>query len=256
MLSGGVQNLPVEQLPFLYISGMNVSVASNTVIAIAPGQCRDQNDNIDIPVPSVQYINSAVNGANGLDKGTLAASTNYLIWEIADSKNKLQPAGLLSLQSNVGPLIPYGYDSMRLIGAVSTDGSTHFVAADVLNAAYYKGYFLQPAVSVLSGGNATSFTAIDLSTPIPTTTDPFVIALCTVTFIPAAVGDTVQFRPTGSSATSNLPTITGIAAGVAQTQNIALNCGVGSSKPEVDYKVTVSGDAVSVSVYGYYVTLS
>jgi len=115
---------------------------------------------------------------------------------------------------------------------------------------------LQPAVSVLSGGNATSFTAIDLSTPIPTTTDPFVIALCTVTFIPAAVGDTVQFRPTGSTATANLPTITGIAAGVAQTQNIALNCGVGSSKPEVDYKVTVSGDAVSVSVYGYYVTLS
>jgi hypothetical protein len=255
-MTSGVQNLPVEQLPHLYISGMNVSVASNTVIALAPGQCRDQNDAIDMEYDFPLYLNSAVNGAGGLDSGTLAASTNYLIWAIADSKNKLPNSGLISLQSNVAPLLPYGYDSMRLIGAVSTNGSTHFTSASVLNAVNYKGYYIQPAVSVLSGGNATSFTAIDLSSAIPTTTDPFVVALATVTFIPAAVGDTVVFRPTGSSATSNLPTITGIAAGVAQTQNIVLNCGVGSSKPEVDYEVTVSGDAVSVSVYGYYVTLS
>jgi hypothetical protein len=252
----GIQNIPVEQLPHLYISGMNVSVASTTVIAIAPGQCRDQNDAIDMEYDSALYLNSAVNGAGGLDTGSLAASSNYLIWAIADSSNKHPNSGLISLQSNVAPLLPYGYDSMRLIGAVSTDGSVHFTAASVLNAVNYKGYFLLPAVSVLSGGNATSFTAIDLSSAIPTTTDPFVIALATVTFIPAAVGDTVSFRPTGSTATSNLPVITGVAAGVAQTQNIALNCGVGSSKPEVDYKVTASGDSVSISIYGYYVTLA
>lgn len=251
-----VQNLPVEQLPWLYIQGMNLSAASNTVMAIAPGQCRDSSDSIDIPVSTVQYVNSAVVGANGIDKGTLAASSNYLVWEIADSSNKHQPAGLLSLQSNVAPLLPYGYDSYRLIGFVATDGSVHFVAAGILNAAFYKGYFILPAVSVLSGGNATSFTAIDLSTAIPTTTDTFVIALASVTFIPSAAGDTVQFRPTGSSATTSLPVITGVSAGVAQSQNIVLNCGVGSSKPEVDYKVSVSGDSVSMSIYGYYVTLA
>lgn len=250
------QNLPVEQLPFLYIQGLNVSVASNTVIAIAPGQCRDSNDNIDMPYYVPTYINSAVVGVNGLDNGILAASTNYIIWAIADSSNKLQPAFILSLQSNAAPLIPYGYDSFRLIGFVSTDSSTHFDATTVLNAAYEKGYFLQPAVSVLSAGNATSFTAIDLSSAIPTTTDPFVIALLTVTFIPAAAGDVVVFRPTGSTATANLVTITGVAAGIAQTQNIIVNCGVGSSKPEIDYKVTASGDAVTVLVYGYYVTLA
>lgn len=237
---------------------MNISVASNTVIAIAPGQCRDVNDNLDIPFPFPlpYFINSAVVGIGGLDTGTLAASTNYAIWVIADSSGKKPNGAILSLWSNVAPLLPYGYDSYRLLGFVSTDGSTHFTAASVLNNSFVKGYFLQPAVSVLSGGNATSFTAIDLSTPIPTTTDPFVIALATVTFIPSAVGDTVTFRPTGSTATTNLATITGLVAGVAQTQNIALHCGVGSSKPEVDYKVTVSGDAVSISIYGYYVTLS
>ncbi len=162
----------------------------------------------------------------------------------------------MTLQSNAAPLIPYGYDSYRLLGFVTTDSSAHFLAASVLNAAYEKGYFLSPPVSVLSGGNATSFTAIDLSTPIPTTSDPFVIALLVVTFIPFAAGDVVKFRPTGITATTNLVTITGNTAGVAQTSYIAVNCGVGSTKPEIDYDVTVSGDSVSVSVAGYYVTLS
>ena len=265
---------------------MNVSVASNTVIAIAPGQCRDSTDSVDmsyynaignavfaerhnnglIPAPisfsnASSYLlplllNSAVVGINGLDQGTLAASTNYNIYAIADSSGKKPNGGLISLQSNAAPLLPSGYDSKRLIGMVSTDGSVHFTAASVLNAVNYKGFFLSPAVSVLAGGNATSFTAIDMSTPIPTTTAPFVIALLTVTFTPLAAGDTVQFRPTGSSATANLVTLTGAVAGVAQTFYIAVNVGVGASKPEIDYKVTVSGDAVSVLVNGYYVSLA
>lgn len=252
-----IQNLPVEQLPFLYIQGLNVSVASSTVIAIAPGACRDQNDNIDMQYYGAGplFLNSAIVGAGGLDTGTLAAAANYNIWLIADSSNKLPNSGLISLQSNVAPLLPLGYDSMRLIGMVTTSG-TAFQAGSVLNAAFYKGYYILPAVSVLSGGNATSFTAIDLSSAIPTTTDPFVIAVLTVTFIPSAAGDLLVFRPTGSTATTNLVTITGIAAGIAQTVRLAVNCGVGSSKPEIDYKVSVAGDSASILVNGYFVTLS
>ncbi len=113
-----------------------------------------------------------------------------------------------------------------------------------------------PAVSVLSGGNSTTFATVDLSGAIPTTTDPFVIGIFTVTFIPAAAGDVAQFRPTGSACTTGLVTITGIAAGVAQSQSLILNVGVGSSKPEIDYKVTAAGDALSMSVKGYCVTLA
>jgi len=209
-----------------------------------------------MPYPSALYLNSAIVGAGGLDSGTLAASSNYLIWLIADSSNKKPNSGLISLQSNVAPLLPLGYDSMRLIGMVTTNSSVHFDSTTVLNAVNYKGFFLSPAVSVLSGGNSTSFAAIDMSSAIPTTGDPFVIAVCTATFIPLAAGDVATFRPTGSTATANLPVITGIAAGVAQTQSIVLNCGVGSTKPEVDYKVSVSGDALSLSVVGYYVSLA
>jgi hypothetical protein len=74
-----------------------------------------------------------------------------------------------------------------------------------------------------------------------------------VTFTPLAIGDVVQFRPTGEGTpqTAGLTTISGVAAGIAQTQYLKVICGVAASKPEIDYKVTASGDAVSVSVVGY-----
>jgi hypothetical protein len=197
-------------------------------------------------------VSSAVNGVNGLDTGTIAASTQYAVYLIDDSRGYNQTAAVLSLTSNAFPIMPFGYDSYRLIGFIATDGSSHFVYAtskpqNMVNAL---SYFNQPPISVLSGGNATSFTAIDLtaSSAVPTTTLQNVIVELLVVFTPAAVGDTVQFRPTGSTATANLVTITGITAGIAQTQYIQVIAGVGSSKPEIDYKVTSGSDAVSVSV--------
>jgi hypothetical protein len=265
-----IQNDPIYQLPHLYVDGLNISYASTTVIALAPGQARDGNDVIDIPVswpdangninPAILFqnyqqpilINSASSGANGVDTGTIAASTNYAIYLIADSRGYNLPAGLLSLTSNAAPILPAGYDSLRLVGFTQTDGSSHFVYStfkpqNMKNAITYVN---SPAVSVLSGGTATSFTAIDLTTntAIPTTTLPNIVVWLFVTFTPAAVGDTVQFRPTGSSATANLVTITGAAAGVAQTQYVQVIAGVGSSKPEIDYKVTSGSDAVTVTV--------
>lgn len=272
MISGGlvpqVQNDPIYSLPHLYINGLNISIASTTVLAVAPGQARDANNNIDMPVgfPNLQgnvlppvlfqnymqplFINSVVNGANGLDSGTIAASTQYAIYLIGDSRGYQPVAAVLSLTSNAFPLLPFGYDSYRLIGFIQTDGSSHFVYAThkPQNMVGALAYYLQPAVSVLSGGNATTFTAIDLSSAIPTTTLPNIIVELLVTFTPAAIGDVVQFRPTGSSATAGLVTIVGIAANVAQTQYVQVIAGVGSSKPEIDYLVTSSSDSVNVSV--------
>lgn len=265
-----IQNDPIYSLPHLYIAGLNISYASTTVIAIAPGQARDMNDVIDMPVawpdannninPAILFqnyqqpilINSAVNGVNGLDTGTIAASTQYAIWLIGDSRGYNVVAGLLSLTSNSAPIMPAGYDSLRLIGFAETDGSSHFVYAThkPQNMVGALTYINSPAITVLTGGNATTFTAIDLTTnsAIPTTTLPNIIVWLFVTFTPAAAGDVVQFRPTGSTATANLVTITGASAGVAQTQYIQVIAGVGSSKPEIDYLVTSGSDAVTVAV--------
>jgi len=261
-------NDPVFLLPSKYIIGLNISIASTTVLAIAPGMCRDAYNQIDIEVgyenlqgnvyPAVQFqgfipgllINSAINGAGGLDQGTIADSTQYAIYIIADSRSYNQPAGLLSLTSNQYPLIPMGYDSFRLLGFIETYSNGTFVYADhkPQNMVGALEYILQPPVSVLSGGGATTFTAIDMNSAIPTTTLPNIIVTLLVTFIPAAAGDTVQFRPTGSSATGGVPTIVGNAAGIAQSQYLVMIAGVDTDVAAVDYKVTSSSDAVSVSV--------
>lgn len=268
-----VQNETVYALPHLYIQGLQLSAATPTaatVIAVAPGAARDSSNSIDMVVGLQNYfnndnptllfqnyqpglfINSALNGANGLDTGTIAASTSYAIYLIGDSRNYQTTAAVLSLTSNIAPTLPQGYDSYRLIGFWSTDGSSHFVYATTKpqNIAGLLTYFNSPAVSVLSGGTATSFTAMDLTTnaAIPTTTLPNIIVTLLVTFTPAAVGDTVQFRPTGSTATGGLATITGATAGIAQSQYIQVIAGIGSSKPEIDYKVTSGSDSASVSV--------
>lgn len=271
MATPQIQNDPIYSLPHLYFIGLNLSAASSTVVAIAPGQARDSTDNIDLPVgfpnlqnnqitPAIQFanysppllVNSAVNGANGLDTGTIAASTNYAFYLIGDSRGYNPVAGIMSLISSPGPLLPSGYDSYRLLGFWKTDGSSHFVYATnkPQNMAAATAWFNTPALTVLTGGVATSFTAIDLTTnaAVPTTTLQNVIVTLLVTFTPAAAGDVVQFRPTGSSATSNIPTIVGITAGFAQTQYIQVIAGVGASKPEIDYLVTSASDAVTIAV--------
>lgn len=273
MANPQVQNNPIYMLPHLYLNGLNISVASTTILAVSPGAARDSNNNIDMVVglsnlqgnvnPAVLFssysppllLNSAVVGANGLDAGALAASTQYAIYLIGDSRGYNNVAGLVSLTSNAFPLLPLGYDSYRLIGFIETDGSSHFVYAThkPQNLAGLLAYYNQPPLSVLAGGNATSFTAIDLTAggAVPTTTLPNVIVEFLITFIPAAVGDVAQFRPTGSSATGGLVTIVGAAAGIAQSQYIQVIAGVGSSKPEVDYLVSSASDALSVSVVGW-----
>lgn len=270
MTNPQIQNDAVYALPHLYLSGLSISPASTTLLSVAPGAARDSNNILDMVVglqnyfgidnPALQnqnyqaglLINSAVNGVNGLDSGTIAASTQYAVYLIGDSRLYNNTAAVLSLTSNSAPIMPAGYDSYRLIGFIQTDGSSHFVYAThkPQNMAGALQYYNSPAISVLSGGNATSFTAIDLTTnsAIPTTTLPNVMVGLLVVFTPAAAGDLVQFRPTGSSATANLPTIFGVAAGIAQTQYINVIAGVGSSKPEIDYLVSSASDAVNVSV--------
>lgn len=274
MATPQIQNDPIYSLPHLYISGMNISVASTTILAIAPGQARDSNDNIDMPVgfPGLQgntvpatlpvnyrppvFINTAIVGAGGIDAGVLAASSSYCVWLIGDSRGYLPVAGILSLYSNAMPLLPLGYDSYRLLGFVTTSAGTAFQAASVLNTSSSKAFYLQPAVAEVSGGNATSFTAVDLASSIPTTTAPFVIAYLLVTFTPSAAGSNVQFRPTGSTATARLATISALVAGAPQQQYLQVMCGVSGGQPSIDYKVSAAGDSVNVSVVGYASTLA
>jgi len=252
------QNNPIYQLPFLYMNGLNVSVASNTTLSIASGQCRDSNDVMDIVIGSAPFngsdtdapvtLNAAVNGANGLDTGSFAASKVYAVYAIGDSRGYEAPAVLLSLASSSSPTMPFGYDSYRKIGYAVSDASVHFLPAYVAGNNNYRQFaFDAPQATAITAGNATSYTAVSLLALVPPVENtPVSIAYA---FTPGAAGRALNLTP--GNATGNAVTITGQVNAVVISGNATVMSKVTSSVPEVDYKVANSGDAVDLKVAGF-----
>jgi hypothetical protein len=115
-------------------------------------------------------VNTGTTGANGLDTGTLAATTWYYFYVIAKADGT--KAGLCSLSAS-SPTMPSGYTYKKLVSAVKTDGSTHFFIFDQSNNDIrYRG---TDSLSVLSLGGATTYTSIDLSGYVPPNIVNFVL---------------------------------------------------------------------------------
>ena len=137
---------PIVNAGFLYCIGMqlaNDATTPTTIIDIQPGQCRDSTNQLDINLGNylgfgqpqttantVTKLNAAVNGANGLDTGSLAVSTWYYVYVIADPTGFKTTATIISKNTPAagGPLMPFGYGIYRRIGQVLTDGSSHILA--------------------------------------------------------------------------------------------------------------------------------
>lgn len=247
-----IQSIPVENVPFLYINGLNVSndvTTPNTKVRLASGQCRDSNDVMDISLLTAVIIDTAVIGdINGLDQGVLLASKVYAIYAIGDSTNKKQPAGLISLASNSVPLMPFGYDSYRLVGYAVTDASVHFLKMYVAgNNNVRQLYFDAPQATAVTAGNATSYTAVALTVLVPAIENlPVSIAYA---FTPGAASRVLNLTP--GNGTGNAVTITGQVTSVVISGNATVLSKVTSAVPEVDYKVSNSGDAVALNVAGF-----
>lgn len=242
---------PIVNQPFLYINGMllsNDATTPNTKLDVAAGVCRDSNNIVDINLGnylsqgnaaltanSATVINFATTGANALDTGTIAASTFYYIFAIADSSNKNQPVALASL-SATAPTLPFGYDSIRLIGACKTDGSSHILAfyASGSGGGKYFQWDAPIAVTVTSSGTSATYSAMDLSTGVPASN--YGRVSIKYKWTPNAAADALNFTPSG--ATGDFETILGIVSAVAQEDNFVILPLTVSSVPKMSYKTS------------------
>ncbi len=245
----------------LYINGMvqsNDATTPNTVLDVSPGICRDSTNSFDINLGNylganpnidadqVTSINAAANGVNGLDEGTFAADTLYNVFVIGDIRGYNSPACLLSTSST--PLLPFGYGMYRLIGYAATDASIHFLKMYVAgnNNARVLAYDA-PQATAVTAGNATSFTAVDLSAFVPAVDNtPVSIAYA---FTPGAASRVLNLTP--GNGVGDAWTITGQVTSVVISGNASLMAKVSSGVPEIDYKVTNAGDAVALNVAGF-----
>ena len=100
-------------------------------------------------------------GANGLDTGVEASNTWYFVWAIGKADGTL--ASLLSL-SPTAPTMPAGYTYRALLGAIYNDGSSNFIRI------VQEGDTVRRTnATALSGGVATTLTAINTSAIVPLT---------------------------------------------------------------------------------------
>jgi hypothetical protein len=253
-----VQNDPIYQLPFLYVNGLTVSVASDSTLTISAGQCRDSNDIMDIVIGSAPLnggtttapvtLDAATVGANGLDTGTLGNSLVYAVYAIGDSRYYQLPATLLSLASNSVPRMPFGYDSYRLIGYAVTDGTADFLPAYISGTNSNRLFIYDaPIATAVTAGNSNAYASVVLTTFVPPVDNTPVLIQTDYTANAAADILNLQgFDSTGDAVTIIAP----VAGATAHTVTVStVLAQLNTAAPTIKYKV--SAGTVAVNVAGF-----
>lgn len=237
----------VVNQPNLYVNNLQTEWGSNSTLTVASGQARDSSNVFDITLASGVTINAAVVGANGIDTGSLAASSTYYVHLIYDNTLVKPVAALLSL-SSTAPTLPAGYGFFRVIGIWLTDGSSHLIKGYQAGNGNVRQHYYDANISVVSAGTATSLTAVDLSAAVPALDNTPVYIQADYT--PATAGDSVSFATSGSSATI-LPHITGSVAAKANTGQLKILSKLASSLPKIQYINSAASGSTNAWVCGF-----
>jgi len=237
-------NIPIVNAGLEYVNGLRLSYSSTTVVALASGAARNSTNVNDIVLGSAVSIDSAVVGANGIDTGTLAASTFYAVFVIGDSTKYEDTAGLIST-SATAPVLPFGYDMFRRVGYVLTDGSSHFLPFFQTGEDQARWMVYDTLISELSGGTATSFTDVDVATSVPVG-DTLVMFQANMT--PATADNQLKLRRNGSSSTNGSAQVYGSVATKVSSSQVIVPC---DSSKIVEYLVSNGSDAATLLTAGY-----
>ena len=281
-MTNTVENFPVINIPFLYKYGMyiqnstsiNGTLHPETKLSVLAGNCRDSNDIIDINFgdnnPGINgaitsapvRIDNTINGAGGLDEGSVLPNTMYAIYIIADSRGYNPISAVATLGLNIfavpsGPTMPAGYDSSRLIGFWGTDNTTLWL----------KGYYQflansndliftydSPQITSITSGSSNTFANVNLFNLVHDIANT-PVSIYTV-FTPGAAGDTLTLSAGLSTTSTGQVVITGQVAGVPVTsintvlaQHVVIG---GLPSPVIQYKVSGT-DTVAIYVAGFCV---
>ena len=241
---------PIVNERISYINSLQVSFSSVTTLSVTSGQCSDDNDIIDMKLSSAVILNAAINGANGLDTGSLANNLWYYVYVIADSSGKQSTAVILSL-SATAPTLPSGYDSKRQIDYWRSNGSAQFILAYNSGIGSYRKKYWDSTILVLTGGAATVLTTIDLDLAVPPV-DLLPVRL-EVEFEANVAGDSVSFAVEGSTSTS-LPSLNGLVVLLRQKGQLEVLSKLATTAKIQYINSAASGDVnVWVSGFDYYI---
>lgn len=254
---------PITNARQAYINGLKLAFLTGTTMTVTAGRCGNSTNVNDISVglplnvaatqtgtepvaagSGTVTINTAVNGAGGLDIGSMANSTFYAVYAIGDSFG-IEPGSACISANLVSPLLPAGYDMSFRIGFIKSSGAAAILAfrQDGCGLDRWMWYDAAIATGVTAGSSAT-YAAVDCSASLPVATPTMVNFLCV--FSPTGTNDKLVLVPGTSTATAGYATLSG--TGAAVTGNLI--CPTDSPTTDaVDYKVTGASTAISVAAY-------
>lgn len=244
----------VNPIGLNYVNGLNISRVSNTELSISPGQIRDNNNEFDIQTQSHVSVYTNKNGLNGLDTGTIGANNKLFVFIIAKSskvKAKPEETGFLLSLSATAPLMPSGYDLLKIIGWWNCDSSGYLIPMRQIGNASERKYIYDAPITVLSAGGATTYTAQSLVSAVPAIDNTLVDFH--YSFVAKTAGNTFGIRATGSSSTNQNIGASPVASPLANVGEMPKCLSkIASSVPSIDYVVSESTvDALTLSVKGF-----
>ena len=238
-----VNSLLVKKL----IQDLVIECTSNTQVVVKSGSRAGADDGaVIMQLASDLTLDITVAGKNGLDTGSEASDTWYYLWMIYNPATE-EVAGVLSV-SATAPTLPSGFTKKRLVGAVRNDGSSNF------RTFIQRGTRVQylTGASVLSAGSATAFTAISLTSAIPSGTDSILYEVRvndTTTATPNAI---LSLDGTSNSVAVNA-SLTG--SGATSFLNTGLMELVNNLTDQIWYRVTQVQDDCDIWVDGFTLNL-
>lgn len=250
VVSGGTSKaFPYSSFIPFYFNGLGISnnaTTPNTKLNVAAGSCLDSTGTFQLTLSSAVVIDATTNGLNGLDTGSLAASTVYKVFLIADPVTQQASGAMISTSST--PLLPFGYSAYALIGYVTTDGSSHFLLGYWSDNDSARRVFTYDApIIALNAGTQTGYTGVALTSFVPPVANTSVYMY--MVFAANAAADTAKlqgYNSTGDQITLIAPVATGVAN---TTENVNVLAQLNSGAPSIKYKVSAGSLSLYVCSY-------
>jgi hypothetical protein len=247
-----VSSVQYGQEPWHYANGLQISNDGTTpdeIIDIAVGSIMDSTGVYQLNVDAVLSPSIVSSGLNGLDTGTVAASTVYAVYLVADPVTQQEIGAVFSL-SLTGPLMPFGYSAYALIGFVTTDATSDILLGywTAGNSSQRTFMYDAPIATPITAGAATTDTAVVLTGLVPAVNLTPVYAKFAMT--PAAASRTLTLKTFG--AVGNMYQATSQVTGVVLSDTALVLSALNSGVPSLEYLWSAGGgDAVAIDVAGY-----
>jgi len=242
-------NIPVVNAAYLSVSGLEIAIVDDETATVQAGRARNSSNLNDIILDAAVTVNNTQNGLNGLDTGTVAASTLYSLYLVGDSSLNNDPGVVMSL-SATQPLLPVGYDMYRKIGYLRTDGSSDFLLGYFSGSSNERTFVYDvPIATAITAGNSGTYAAVTLTTFVPPVEN--VLVNMEINWTANAAADTLELQP--FNATGDTAKYIALVAGATAHTLVReyLMAQLDSGAPKMNYKVSAGTVALNVAGYKY-----